>query len=72
MNDSKIIVTSSIEISTELKSHLEFKLKHKFGNHEIEYIVDESLIVGLTIRYDDTELSYDLNSQIQNITNQIM
>jgi F0F1-type ATP synthase delta subunit len=67
-----ITVTSSIEISTELKSHLEFKLKHRFGDKVIDYVVDPSLIVGIVIRYDDTELRYDLNSQIQNITNQIM
>lgn len=72
MNDSKIIVSSSVEISPELKFHLEFKLKHKFGNREFEYIVDESLIVGLVIRCQDTELRYDLSSQIQNITNQII
>ena len=72
MNATKVIVTSSIEITPELKSHLEFKLKHKFGQQEIIYEVDSSLIAGLVINCGDTELRYDLNSEIQNITNQIM
>ena len=72
MNNNKVIVTSSIEITAELKSHLEFKLKHKFGNLEITYIVDPSLIAGLVINCGDVELRYDLNSEIQNISNQIM
>jgi F0F1-type ATP synthase delta subunit len=71
MND-KIFVTSNVEISSELKSHLEFKLKHKFGDKIIEYIVDPLLIVGIVVRCGDIELQYDLSSQIQNITNQIM
>jgi F0F1-type ATP synthase delta subunit len=68
----KIIVTSNIEISSELKSHLEFKLKHKFGDKIIDYIVDPSLIIGIVVTCGDVELRYDLNSQIQNIANQIM
>ena len=72
MNATKVIVTSSIEITSELKSHLEFKLKHKFGDREIIYEVDPTLIAGLVINCGDTELRYDLNSEIQNITNQIM
>ena len=71
MND-KIIVTSNVEISPELKSHLEFKLKHKFGDRIINYIINPSLIVGIVVRCGDVELQYDLSSQIQNITNQIM
>ncbi len=72
MNATKVIVTSSIEISSELKSHLEFKLKHKFGDRVIIYEVDPALIAGLVINCGDTELRYDLNSEIQHITNQIM
>ena len=72
MNDQKVIVTSSSVISAELRSHLEFKLKHKFGESEIVYLVDSKLIAGLIISYGDLELRYDLNSEIQNITNQIM
>jgi F0F1-type ATP synthase delta subunit len=71
MND-KIFVTSNVEISSELKSHLEFKLKHKFGDKIIDYIIDPLLIVGIVVRCGDIELQYDLSSQIQNITNQIM
>ncbi len=72
MNENKITVTSSSEISSELQSHLEFKLKHKFGNLEIVYLVDPRLIIGLIISCNDVELRYDLNSEILNITNQIM
>jgi len=67
-----IHVTSSSELNHELKSLLEQKLKNKFGDLEIQYVVDPKLILGLTIKVDDEEYYSNLNYEINYILSQLL
>jgi F0F1-type ATP synthase delta subunit len=69
---NKIIVTSSIEISPENKSSLEQKLKSKIGDYLFEYQINSSLIAGFTVNFGDTQYNYDLQSEIENVKNQLV
>jgi F0F1-type ATP synthase delta subunit len=69
---NKIIITSSVEISSEHKSILEEKLKVKIGDYPFEYQIDSSLIAGFTVNFGDTQYNYDLHSEIKNVENQLI
>lgn len=67
----KIIITSSVEISSENKSILEQKLKTKIGDHPFEYKINASLIAGFTVNFGDKQYNYDLQSEIKNVENNL-
>jgi F0F1-type ATP synthase delta subunit len=68
-----IIITSSVEFPTELKSTVEEKLTKKFnGHYYFEYKVDKDLIAGFQVKLGDTELHFDLKSEIEYIQNELV
>jgi F0F1-type ATP synthase delta subunit len=69
---NKIIVTSSSELSNEIRTTLEAKLKAKIGDYGFQYKVDSKLIAGFIVNFGDTQYNYDLLSEIQNVENQIL
>ncbi len=67
-----IIITSAVVFPDDLKSQLESKLRVKIGDFPFVYEVDSSLIAGLQVSYGDTELHYDLKSEIEYLTNELV
>jgi F0F1-type ATP synthase delta subunit len=67
-----IIITSAVEIPSELKSTLEQKLSIKIGKFPFEYKIDSTLVAGIVVNFGDTEYRYDLKSEIEYIQNQLV
>ena len=68
-----IIVRSAIEISNDLKTILEVKLKAKYPeNYTFEYMQDPSILVGLVIQVGDMEYHYDLKDQVDFILMELL
>ena len=66
---NKVIVYSPRELSSEERENLSKQLlesKEKLSS-EVEFAVDESLIDGLTIVYNDKMLDLSLESQIKSL-----
>ncbi|GAB4148198.1 MAG: hypothetical protein OHK0017_10760 [Patescibacteria group bacterium] len=72
MTPSKIVVTTVIAVSEEIKKILEPKLKARFGEFPITYSIDESLISGMVISFGDTELHFDLKNEVEYILNELI
>jgi F0F1-type ATP synthase delta subunit len=68
----QIIITSSSELSQEIKSTLEAKLKTKIGEYGFVYKTDSRLIAGFIVNFGDTQYNYDLLSEIKNVENQLI
>jgi F0F1-type ATP synthase delta subunit len=66
-----IIITSSVEITSENKAIMEQKLKNKIGDFPFEYKIDSDLIAGFTVSFGDKLYSYDLQSEIKNVQTQM-
>jgi F0F1-type ATP synthase delta subunit len=69
---SQIIITTAAPVPQELKPQLESKLVAKIGNYPFVYDIDESLIAGLQVSFGDTEYHYDLKSEIEYLTNELV
>ena len=67
MITNKINITSAILFPEDLKSSLESKMIAKFGDYPFVYSVDESIVAGLKIQFNDTEYRYDLAGEITHI-----
>ena len=66
---NKVIVYSPRELSSEERENLSKQLlesKEKLSS-EVEFVVDESLIDGLKIVYNDKMLDLSLESQIKSL-----
>lgn len=69
--ENKIIVTSSSELSQNLKTKLSQKLQHKFGDYSVDFKVDTSLILGLVIKFNNDEFFYNLDHEIEHILQEL-
>lgn len=67
-----IIITTSHKLSLENKNTLAQKLVTKFGVTEFEYVVDEKLILGITIKVADREYYYNLSHESTQILTQAL
>jgi F0F1-type ATP synthase delta subunit len=72
MSVQTITITSAVAIPDDLKQTLETKVTKKIGNFPIAYELDSSLIAGLQIRFGDTEYHYDLKSEIEYLTSELV
>jgi F0F1-type ATP synthase delta subunit len=67
-----IIITTVTPVSQDLKQILESKLKAKIGDYPFVYTLDESLIAGLQVSFEDQEYHYDLKSEIEYLSNKLV
>ena len=72
-NTKTVEITSPIELNFENKSNILFKLEHKL-NCEIKPIwkVDDSLIAGLTFKYDDCVIDTSIRTKLENLNKTIL
>lgn len=71
-NVKTVEITSPIELNFENKSNVLFKLEHKL-NCEINpvWLVDKSLIAGLTFKFDDCVIDASVRSKLENLSKNI-
>lgn len=72
-NIKTVEVTSPIKLNFENKSNILFKLEHKL-NCEIKPVwkVDESLIAGLTFKFDDCVIDTSIRTKLENLSKTIL
>jgi F0F1-type ATP synthase delta subunit len=70
--NQKITITSAAQFPEETKSSLEQKLSAKYPNSGFEYKVDSRLIAGFQVNIGDTELHFDLQSEINYISSELV
>ncbi len=73
LNIKTVEVTSPIKLNFENKSNILFKLEHKL-NCEIKPVwkVDDSLIAGLTFKFDDCVIDTSIRTKLENLSKTIL
>ncbi|MGN0030975.1 MAG: ATP synthase F1 subunit delta [Candidatus Gastranaerophilaceae bacterium] len=68
-NKKTVEITSPIALNFENKSNILFKLEHKL-NCEVKPVwkVDESLIAGLTFKFDDCVIDTSIRTKLENLS----
>lgn len=71
-NKKTVEITSAIELNFENKSNILFKLEHKL-NCDIMPVwkVDNSLIAGLSFKFDDTIIDTSIRAKLENLSKNI-
>lgn len=67
-----IVVTSHTPLSKSLQEILKGKISSKFGSGDVQFAVDPSLILGLTIQVGDQEYYHNLDFELSHILNQLL
>lgn len=71
-NIKTVEITSPVELNFENKSNVLFKLEHKL-NCEVNPVwrVDETLIAGLTFKFDDCVIDTSVRTKLENLSKSI-
>jgi F-type H+-transporting ATPase subunit delta len=72
-NFKHVIITSSVPLNFENKSNILFKLQHKLGCEVLPtWEIDESLIAGLTFKFDDTFIDTSVRAKLESLKKSIL
>ena len=72
MTPQTITVVSASQMTNVQREVLQQKLINKYGQSQLIFKIDPSLVIGFYLIIGDKEIRYDLQSQINNIQNQIL
>jgi F0F1-type ATP synthase delta subunit len=62
-----IKVYSKIELKDELKKKITDLVKSKFGNDEISFLIDESIISGIKIDVNSEVIDLTVNNKLEKV-----
>lgn len=64
---TKVTIYSAKELSKELSKSIESYVAKEFGEKEVSYVLDESLIAGIKIASNDKQVELNLSDFLDNL-----